>query len=139
MSDKPHAHFHGHTHHHSENQGLSRRKLMQAAAAFTPLSLAGSSGVDPLLAKNSEGQTLGVVGQPRSESSIWKSLREHAARMTIFDTHEHLWHEDARLKRKVDFFLLFSHYSDSDLISAGMPAGAVRDLQNADIPLEKRW
>jgi glucuronate isomerase len=139
MSDDPHSHSHGHSHPHAEQGRVSRRKLFQAAAAFTPLGLIGSSGADPLLARASDGTPLGVVGQPRSESTIWKSLREHAARMTIFDTHEHLWHEEARLKRKVDFFLLFSHYSDSDLISAGMPAGAVRDLQNADIPLEKRW
>jgi predicted TIM-barrel fold metal-dependent hydrolase len=139
MSDKPHTRFHGHSHHHSESRGLSRRKLMQAAAAFTPLSLVGSSGADPLLAKDSKDQTLGVVGQPRSESSIWKYLREHAARMTIFDTHEHFWHEDVRLQRKVDVFLLFSHYTDSDLVTAGMSPQAVRDLQNPDIPLEKRW
>jgi len=139
MSDKHHEHSHGHSHGHSENQGLSRRKLMQAAAAFTPLSLVGSSGADSLLAKDSNGQPLGVVGQPRSESSVWKSLREHAARMTIFDTHEHLWHEDARLKRKVDFFLLFSHYTDGDLVAAGMSPKAVSDLQNPEIPLEKRW
>jgi len=137
MSDDPHSHSHGHTHTHSEK--VSRRKLFQAAAAFTPLALVGSSGADPLLARASDGTPLGVVGQPRSESTIWKSLREHAARMTIFDTHEHLWHEDVRLAKKVDFFLLFSHYTNSDLISAGMPAEAVRGLQNPEIPLDKRW
>ncbi|HUU14063.1 MAG TPA: amidohydrolase family protein [Terriglobia bacterium] len=139
MSDDPHSHSHGHSHTHSEKGGVSRRKLFQAAAAFTPLGLIGSSGADPLLARASDGATLGVVGQPRPDSMIWKSLREHAARMTIFDTHEHLWHEDARLAKKVDFFLLFSHYTNSDLISAGMPAQAVQDLQNPEIPLEKRW
>lgn len=139
MSDKPHEHHHGHSHPHSGGKDLSRRTLMQAAAAFTPLSLVGSSGADPLLAKDSSGRPLGVAGQPRSDSSIWKALREHAARMTILDTHEHLWHEDVRLQKKVDFFLLFSHYTDADLVTAGMTPQAVHDLQNPDIPLEKRW
>ncbi|MFB3924257.1 MAG: amidohydrolase family protein [Terriglobia bacterium] len=59
--------------------------------------------------------------------------------MAIFDTHEHIWHEETRLKKRVDFFHLFSHYADSDLVSAGMSAQAVDDLQNQEIPLEKRW
>ncbi len=139
MSDDPHSHSHGHSHPHPEKGGVSRRKLFRAAAAFTPLGLIGSSGADPLLARASDGTPLGVVGQPRSESTIWKSLRDHAARMTIFDTHEHLWHEDVRLAKKVDFFLLFSHYTDSDLVTAGMSGEAVRNLQNPEIPLEKRW
>ncbi len=138
MSDDAHSHSHNHSHAHP-GKGASRRKLLQAAAAFTPLALVGSSGADPLLARASDGTPLGVAGQPRSDSGIWKSLRDHAARMTIFDTHEHLWHEDARLAKKVDFFLLFSHYTDADLVSAGMPAEAVRSLQNPEIPLEKRW
>jgi len=139
MSDDPNTHPQGISHSHGQKPVLSRRRFIEATAAFTPLALTGSSGVDPLLAKDSEGQPLGVMGRPRSESSIWKSLRDHAARMTIFDTHEHLWHEEARLKRKVDFFLLFSHYTDSDLVSAGMSPEAVKDLQNPHIPLEKRW
>jgi hypothetical protein len=139
MSDGPDSTSQRHSHHNYEAGSLSRRKFFEATAAFTPLALVGSSGVDPLLAREADGTPLGVVGQPRSESSVWKSLREHAARMTIFDTHEHLWHEDARLQRKVDFFLLFSHYTDSDLVTAGMSPQAVRELQNPDIPLEKRW
>ena len=139
MSGGPDSTSHRHSRHYHEGGSLSRRKFFEAAAAFTPLALVGSSGADPLLAREVDGTPLGVVGQPRSESSIWKSLREHAARMTIFDTHEHLWHEDVRLQRKVDFFLLFSHYTDSDLVTAGMSPQAVQDLQNPDIPLEKRW
>ena len=137
MSDKPHEHHHGHSHSHSTE--FSRRKLVQAAAAFTPLGLVGSSGADPLLAKDSSGRPLGVTGQLRSDSSIWRALREHAARMTIADTHEHLWHEDFRLQKKVDAFTLFSHYTDADLVTAGMSPQAVKELQNPDIPLEKRW
>src|SRR5437016_622323 len=67
------------------------------------------------------------------------NLRQSAAQMTIFDTHEHFWHEDVRLRKKVDFFLLFSHYTSDDLISAGMSPQLVADLQDPGVPLEKRW
>jgi uncharacterized protein len=110
---------------------ISRRWLIQAAV--------GSSGFDPLLAVGADGKPLGVVGQPRRESGIWKSLRDRAARMEIFDTHEHLWHERDRLKKKLDCFLLFSHYNDGDLVTAGMPREGIADLQNPAIPLETRW
>ena len=50
-----------------------------------------------------------------------------------------VWHEDARLQMKVGFFLFFSLYTNVDLVSAGMSPQAVRDLQNSEIPLEKRW
>src|SRR5690348_5527596 len=80
-----------------------------------------------------------MFGRPRTDSAIRKSLRQHAADMAIFDTHEHIWHEDVRLQRKVDFFLLFSPYTVSDLVSAGMSPQVVRDLQNPEIPLQKRW
>jgi uncharacterized protein len=136
MSDD---HFHGHSHQPHETGGYSRRSFLKATAAFTPLNLVGSSGVDPLLAQRSDGTPLGVLGQPRNDSAIWKSLRQSAARMTIFDTHEHLWHEDVRLNKKVDFFLLFSHYTSDDLISSGMSAQAVASLQDPGVPLERRW
>ncbi len=100
MSNDPKQHFHDRTHQNSWASGVSRRKLFQAGVAFTPLSLIGSSGKDPLLAQAPGGAPLGVVGEPRSDSTIWKSLRQHAA---------------------------------------GMSPQAVRDLQNPEIPLEKRW
>jgi glucuronate isomerase len=82
---------------------------------------------------------MGYMGQRRADSGIWKSLRRAASQMTIFDTHEHFWHEDFRLNKKVDVFLLFSHYTDDDLISAGMTRNAVARLQNPRVPLEQRW
>jgi len=139
MSGGPDSTTHGHSHHYHGGGSLSRRKFFEATAAFTPLALVGSSGADPLLAREADGTPLGVVGKPGSDSTIWKSLRELAARTSVFDTHEHLWHEDVRLAKKVDFFLLFSHYTNDDLISAGMSQQAVTDLQNPMIPLEKRW
>src|SRR5262245_47757383 len=104
--------------------GLSRRRFLEATAAFSPLPLIGPSGVDPLLVQGTDGLPLGTVGQPRSLSAIGKSLRRLAAQTTLFDTHEHLWREPERLAKKLDCFLLFSHYTDDDLISAGMAPNA---------------
>ena len=64
MSNDPKQHFHDRTHQNSWASGVSRRKLFQAGVAFTPLSLIGSSGKDPLLAQAPGGAPLGVVGEP---------------------------------------------------------------------------
>jgi len=86
-----------------------------------------------------EGAPLGSVAYPQQDSGIRGRLRDAAAALAIFDTHEHLWHECDRLKRPVDFALLLSHYTNSDLVSAGMPPAEVADLQNVDIPPAVRW
>jgi predicted TIM-barrel fold metal-dependent hydrolase len=86
-----------------------------------------------------KGSPLGSMGPPRCDSDIRRRLRDSAAALTVFDTHEHLWHECDRLARPVDFALLLSHYTSSDLVSAGMDPSAVADLQNADIPIAVRW
>jgi hypothetical protein len=85
------------------------------------------------------GAPLGSVGYPQQDSGIRARLRDAAADLVIFDTHEHLWHECDRIKAPVDFALLLSHYTNSDLVSAGMPSDDVADLQNLDIPTAVRW
>jgi hypothetical protein len=92
-------HFDGHHHWPHEIKRLSRRSFLESTLGYSLLPLIGSSGVDPLLAQQFDGTALGVLGQRRSDSSIWKSLRRSASQMTIFDTHEHFWHEDFRLRQ----------------------------------------
>ena len=118
---------------------LSRRKLFQTAAAATALGFLATRSARPLFAGSVDGPPLGVVGQRYPNSAVLKSLLERASRMTIFDTHEHIIPEDVRLKSKVDVFLLFSHYTDFDLMSAGMSPPATKNLQNHDLSLEDRW
>jgi predicted TIM-barrel fold metal-dependent hydrolase len=118
---------------------LSRRKLFKTAAAVAPLGLVGAARNNVLFAKSPDSSPLGVVGQRHANSAVFKSLCDRAAQMTIFDTHEHLFHEDVRLKSKVDVFLLLSHYTNSDLVTAGMSPQAVKNLQNQDLSLEDRW
>lgn len=119
--------------------GLSRRGFLGAASVLTPSVMAGSLSAKPPLAQGTGNAALGSPGEPRALSQIGKSLRELAAGMTIFDTHEHITQEETRLKKRVDFFHLLSHYTDSDLVSAGMSPQAADNLQNQEIPLEARW
>ncbi len=118
---------------------LSRRRFLEAASILPPLVLVGSSNANPLPPQGTGIDALGSPRERRALSQIGKSLRELATRTMIFDTHEHIWHEETRLRNKVDFFHLFSHYTDSDLVSAGMSSQAADNLQNLAVPLETRW
>lgn len=102
---------------------LTRRRLFAPAAA-APLLAAGAG---PLPA------------QPAGESGFRRALRERAAALTLFDTHEHLHRESERLAQPADLFLLFSTYLRCDLVSAGMDRGAMLTLDDPAIPLEVRW
>jgi len=62
---------------------LSRRKLFQTAAAVAPLGLVGAARNDVLFAQSPDSPTLGVVGQRRANSTVFKSLCDRAAQMTI--------------------------------------------------------
>jgi uncharacterized protein len=68
-----------------------------------------------------------------------KRLRKEIEEIKIIDTHEHIEPEEERIKRKIDFFHWFPHYTSSDLISAGMSPGALQKCRNTNIPLEERW
>jgi predicted TIM-barrel fold metal-dependent hydrolase len=57
----------------------------------------------------------------------------------IVDAHEHLPPEKERVEQHVDALTLFSHYTRTDLITAGMPAENYEKLQDPRIPLEERW
>jgi predicted TIM-barrel fold metal-dependent hydrolase len=66
-------------------------------------------------------------------------LYTEISKMQIIDCHEHLPTEDQRVKTPVDVFTLFSHYSRVDLIVAGMPGKTADELQNKQVPFDKRW
>jgi hypothetical protein len=124
-----------------EAAGLSRRGLLRAAAVMAPPLLgafAASAGADETIKS-----PLPVAGRGvNPESSIRQYLHQQAERVKVFDTHEHIWHQDRRQKEDPDLFLLFSHYTSDDLISAGIPAAAWKStngLQNHAVPLEERW
>lgn len=108
------------------NGPVSRRRLVAPAAAAA-LFVASSASAAPL------------QGRPVSESGIRRALRERAAAMMLFDTHEHLHRESERLSQPADIFLLFSTYLRSDLVSAGMDRNSMLALDDTTVPLEVRW
>lgn len=63
----------------------------------------------------------------------------------IVDAHEHLPPEKYRVSKDVDVFTLFSHYTLTDLITAGLPESILTDfgdfnrVLNPSLSLEERW
>jgi hypothetical protein len=124
----------------TKSRHVSRRGLLQAAVMAPPLlgAFAASSGAE----EPSKAAMQTSRGRANAWSSIRQALHQQAAQIKVFDTHEHIWHQDRRQKEAPDFFLLFSHYTSNDLISAGIPDSvwkATSGLQDHNIPLEQRW
>ncbi len=63
-----------------------------------------------------------------------RPLRQRLAaafeKIALFDSHEHLWDEQQRISEPIDFFALTGDYVVSDLVSAGMPAEAVKIIRD---------
>ena len=57
----------------------------------------------------------------------------------IIDAHEHLPPEKERVSRKVDVFTMFTHYTSTDLITAGMSKEDYEKIVDPEQPLEERW
>lgn len=74
-----------------------------------------------------------------SPSALLRRLRQEANRIFVIDTHEHLCNEEQRLSQKVDLFHWFSHYSSSDLVSAGLSPKDLDVIRDPNRPLEERW
>jgi len=66
-------------------------------------------------------------------------LLEAMEGMDIIDAHEHLPPENVRTDAKVDALTLFSHYTRTDLITAGMEPGDYDKVIDANGPLDERW
>ncbi len=81
--------------------------------------------------------------------SRFEEILSLAEATPFVDTHEHLLEEETRLagpagaaqpaRALKDFAVLFSHYADSDLLSAGMPAGDAAGLFSPDVGPREKW
>ena len=82
------------------------------------------------------------MGETMHDSQLFKRIRSEMDRIRILDTHEHLYfpHQLAEMK-KIDFGLLFTHYTNSDLISAGMPPDQMAEVGNMSSKLSpaEKW
>jgi hypothetical protein len=68
-----------------------------------------------------------------------QTLLDAFAEFEIIDCHEHLSPEHWRTSRKVDALTLFSHYTRTDLITAGMAPADYDRMLDPDLPLDMRW
>ena len=67
-------------------------------------------------------------------------LLEASTELPVIDAHEHLVTEKVRISRRIDFFMLFSHYTRDDFRSAGMPIQTYERLRDdQDMRLEEKW
>jgi hypothetical protein len=64
------------------------------------------------------------------QKGVYVELREYLDGIRMIDTHEHLDTEEEFIREPADFGRLFLHYANCDLISAGCPPEAVRQLQD---------
>ena len=66
-------------------------------------------------------------------------LLEEISALPVVDAHEHLPPERNRTSAPVDVFTLFSHYTQTDLESAGMKQEQYDRMQDASVSLDERW
>ena len=66
-------------------------------------------------------------------------LLEAMEGMEIVDAHEHLPPEHVRTNSKVDVLTLFSHYTRTDLVTAGMDPDDYGKVIDTEGPLDERW
>ena len=72
-------------------------------------------------------------------AELHKRIRKEIEGIPLIDTHEHLVSEQWRLKQRIDLFYWLSHYTSSDLVSAGMSEDTLETVRDPDRPLEERW
>lgn len=100
---------------------------------------------------------IGTVEEPRDARnrntgkggamSMREDIAKRVAQTPLVDTHEHLWEEAHRLKTKEgpgklpapDFGILFTHYTDSDLVVAGMPPDDLDNVRSYTMQPRDKW
>lgn len=70
---------------------------------------------------------------------LYKNIKNHIDEIKIFDTHEHLMYESERRTKNPDFFIFFSQYSSTDLISSGLKLKELRKLHDSGIDIKTKW
>ena len=74
-----------------------------------------------------------------SNDPLYHELYELLCAMPTVDAHEHLPSEAEALKRQMDFFSLFEHYCQGDLVAAGASNEDLAFLSDRQKPLLERW
>jgi uncharacterized protein len=67
-------------------------------------------------------------------------IKESINNLTIVDTHEHLWDpKTIKNSKMLDFVLLFHHYANDDIKSAGMSNQAFQKLLTDSLTVIQKW
>jgi uncharacterized protein len=78
--------------------------------------------------------------RPLPENGYEQRIKEFVSSMTIVDTHEHLWNPDViKNGTMLDFVLLFHHYANDDIKSAGMPSQSFQKLLTDSLTVMQKW
>jgi len=75
------------------------------------------------------------VNLSKTEQTLYKAFEQ----FEVIDAHEHLSPEHVRTSQQVDALTLFSHYTRTDLVTAGMRPEDYDAMNNANLPLDYRW
>lgn len=81
----------------------------------------------------------GFSGLFEPARGVESTLLANLERLRIYDSHEHLMPESARLEQQVDFFSMAGHYAMSDVISAGLAGDDLAAVRDEKAPLDRRW
>ncbi|MFB3785766.1 MAG: amidohydrolase family protein [bacterium] len=114
----------------STPEKLSRRDTMKQMGLIGSAAALGSWTARPAAADASDFRA---------------AIRRQVEETPLVDTHEHLIEEEVRLQgnhsriRSNDWALLFSHYLDSDLLTAGMPRAQLDAFFAKDTDPLKKW
>jgi predicted TIM-barrel fold metal-dependent hydrolase len=74
-----------------------------------------------------------------THTSLEQSIFEELCSIPTIDAHEHLPPEESRLKEPRDFYSLFQHYCEADLIACGAAKADMEAFADRTLPLAERW
>jgi len=124
---------------------MTNKKIVSRRTALKEISTIGAAFA--MLAQDSSPAMPASPGSGSSGSppDARKLISERVRQTSLIDTHEHLTEERERLQVAYsrwlpcdDWALLFSHYLDSDFLTAGMPKGDMERFVSPKVdPLEK--
>ena len=122
----------------NNTSNISRRKALTGFGALAGLSVINSSC-------NTSNNTSNINTGKYSSSEAYSKIHEKVNNTVFIDTHEHLMDESDRLSDNPplnitnDWSDLFSHYIDSDLVSAGMPYKDMEKFKSRDVDPIDKW
>ncbi len=125
---------------------MNKRNIISRRSALKGI---GGLGAFSLLGFNT-GQTFDGITNKSDEnikmSSVRKEIYEKVWQTPFIDTHEHLIEESERLAgtkhrfvKSDDWTMLFSHYLNSDLLTAGMPPDLHDKFFSPEIDPHDKW